>query len=185
MIDKDMKVLVVDDFSTMRKIIRGIMITSRHFFVNMFFHILKVLGIKTKRKGAVTIQYPEQRKEIAPRHRSLHRLMAREDGKPRCVACMLCATVCPSECIYVEAAEDPDLEMQKYPTQFIIDIGRCCFCGFCVEACPEDAIRMDTQVMELCDWDRTRMIYDREFLMGDIEEPGAPPEDDPPQWWLK
>jgi len=62
------------------EIIRGILITTRHFVVNLFFHILKVLGIKTKRKGAVTIQYPEQKKEIASRHRSLHRLMTRADG---------------------------------------------------------------------------------------------------------
>ena len=47
------------------EIIRGSLITTRHFSVNLFFHILKVLGIKTKRKGAVTIQYPEQKKEIA------------------------------------------------------------------------------------------------------------------------
>jgi hypothetical protein len=52
------------------EIIRGSLITARHFIVNMFFHILKVLGIKTKRKGAVTIQYPEEKKELASRHRS-------------------------------------------------------------------------------------------------------------------
>ena len=147
------------------EIIRGIMITSRHFFVNFFFRILNALGIKTKRKGAVTIQYPEQRKKIATRHRSLHRLMAREDGKPRCVACFLCVTVCPSECIYVEAAEDPELEMQKYPSKFIIDIGRCCFCGYCVEACPEDAIRMDTGVIELAGYSRDDLVYDLDKLL--------------------
>ena len=147
------------------EIIRGALITSRHFFVNMFFHILNVMGIKTKRKGAVTFQYPEQRKEIASRHRSLHRLVPGEDGKPRCVACMLCATVCPSECIYVEAAEDPELEMQKYPAQFIIDIGRCCFCGFCVEACPEDAIRMDTGTIEFAGYTRDDLVYDLDKLL--------------------
>ncbi|MGD8535424.1 MAG: NADH-quinone oxidoreductase subunit I [Candidatus Aminicenantes bacterium] len=147
------------------EIIRGILITSRHFFVNMFFHILKVFGIKTKKKGAVTIQYPEQKKEIASRHRSLHRLVPKENGQPRCVACMLCATVCPSECIYIEAAEDPKLEMQKYPSKFIIDIGRCCFCGFCVEACPEDAIRMDTGNIELAGYTRDDLVYDLDKLL--------------------
>jgi NADH-quinone oxidoreductase subunit I len=147
------------------EIIRGVVITGRHFFVNMFFHSLKVLGIKTRRKGAVTIQYPEEKKKIAARHRSLHRLVPNENGKPRCVACMLCATVCPSECIYVEAAEDPELEMQKYPSKFIIDIGRCCFCGFCVEACPEDAIRMDTAEVELAEYNRENLIYDLDRLL--------------------
>jgi len=148
------------------EIIKGALITTRHFVVNMHFHIMKLLHIKTKRKGAVTIQYPEERKEIATRHRSLHRLMKKEDGKPRCVACMLCATVCPSECIYIEAAEDPDLEMQKYPSTFIIDISRCCFCGFCVEACPEDAIRMDTEELDIGGYDRTKMVYDLNRLLG-------------------
>jgi len=148
------------------EIIRGSIITARHFVVNMFFHILKVLRIKTKKKGAVTIQYPEQKLEIASRHRSLHRLMTRKDGKPRCVACMLCATVCPSECIYIEAGEDPDPEIQKYPAKFIIDLSRCCFCGFCVEACPEDAIRMDTENIEFAEYNRQELIYDLEKLLG-------------------
>ena len=147
------------------EIIKGSLITTRHFVVNMFFHILKLLRIKTKRKGSVTIQYPEEKKELASRHRSLHRLITRENNKPRCVACMLCVTVCPSECIYVEAAEDPDPEIQKYPAKFIIDISRCCFCGFCVEACPVDAIRMDTGKIELAQYNRQDLIYGLEKLL--------------------
>ncbi len=157
---------MIKAFGYFIEIIRGSFITSRHFAVNFFFRCLKVLGIKTKRKGSETIQYPEQKKEIASRHRSLHRLMTRPDGKPRCVACMLCVTVCPSECIYVEAAEDPDPEIQKYPAKFIIDLSRCCFCGFCVEACPEDAIRMDTGNVELAEYSRDDLIYDLDKLIG-------------------
>lgn len=148
------------------EIIKGSFITTRHFVVNMWFHILKALGVKTKRRGAVTIQYPEQKKELASRHRSLHRITKRDDGKPRCVACMLCMTVCPSECIYIEAAEDPDLEMQKYPSKFEIDLTRCCFCGFCVEACPEDAIRMDTGIIDLARYGRQDLQYDLKKLLG-------------------
>jgi len=147
------------------EIIKGGLITTRHFVVNMGFHVLKVLGIKTKRKGAVTIQYPEEKKEIAFRHRSLHRLLKREDGRPRCVSCLLCVTVCPSECIYVEATEDPDPEIQKVPAKFIIDMSRCCFCGFCVEACPEDAIRMDTGRIELAGTDRRDLVFDLDKLL--------------------
>ena len=148
------------------EIIRGSVITARHFTVNMVFHTLNLFGIKTKRKGAVTIQYPEVRKPLASRHRSLHRLMRREDGKPRCVACMLCATVCPSECIVIEAAEDPDPEIQKVPASFVIDINRCCFCGFCVEACPEDAIRMDTGVIDLASLRHEDLIVGLDKLLG-------------------
>ncbi len=147
------------------EIIKGALITARHFIVNMVFHVLNLSGIKTKRKGAVTIQYPEQRKELARRHRSLHRLTKREDGKARCVSCMLCVTVCPSECITVEATEDPDPEIQKVPAKFAIDLSRCCFCGFCVEACPEDAIRMDTDIIEASEYTRGNLCYDLNRLL--------------------
>ena len=147
------------------EIIKGGLITARHFVTNMWFHTLKVLGIKAKRKGSVTIQYPEEKKQLAARHRSLHRLVRREDGKPRCVSCLLCVTVCPSECISVEAAEDPDSEIQKVPAEFIIDLSRCCFCGFCVEACPEDAIRMDTGKIEVAEYRRRDLIYDLDKLL--------------------
>jgi NADH-quinone oxidoreductase subunit I len=133
----------------LKELLRGVAITARHFFVNMTFHALKLFGVRTRRRGAVTIQYPEERKELSPRHRSLHRVLSREDGKPRCVACMLCVTVCPSECLSVEAAEDDDPEVQKYAARFVVDLNRCCFCGFCVEACPVDAIRMDTGEIRL------------------------------------
>ncbi len=75
--------------------------------------------------------------------------------------------------------------MEKHPARWEIDITRCCFCGYCVEACPCDAIRMDTQDFEIAHWDRTKMVFDKEYLMADIEGPGAPPEDAPPEWWLK
>jgi NADH-quinone oxidoreductase subunit I len=147
------------------EIIKGGLITARHFVTNLYYHILKVLHIKAKRRGAVTIQYPEEKKELAYRHHSLHRIMARDDGKPRCVSCMLCVTVCPSECISVEATEDPDPEIQKIPAKFVIDLSRCCFCGFCVEACPEDAIRMDTDRIEVAEYSRPDMVYDLNRLM--------------------
>lgn len=147
------------------EIVRGVLITTRHFLVNMFFHTVAFLGLKPRRPGAVTIQYPEKRKELAGRHRSLHRLTRRENGLPRCVACLLCATVCPSGCITVEAAEDPDPEIQKRPSRFVIDLGRCCFCGLCVEACPEDAIRMDTGVLELAETCREALDYGLEDLL--------------------
>ncbi len=140
---------MIKSWTIAKEILRGSWITARHFTVNMWFHTLRLFGVKTKRWGAVTIQYPEELKPLSPRHKSLHRLLKRENGLPQCVACMLCATVCPSECLYIEAAETEDPEVQKYPSSFYVDLNRCCFCGFCVEACPEDAIRMDTGEIRL------------------------------------
>ncbi len=140
---------MIKGWRVLKEMVRGAAITARHFFVNMTFHTLGLFGVRTRRRGAVTIQYPEVKKALSPRHRSLHRIRPREDGKPSCVACMLCVTVCPSECLTVEAAEDPDPEIQKLPAKFVVDLNRCCFCGFCVEACPVDAIRMDTGEIRL------------------------------------
>jgi len=148
---------MVEALRNAREILRGAAITARHFFVNMTFHTLRLVGVRTRRRGAVTIQYPEERKPLAPRHRSLHRIRPRPDGRPSCVACLLCVTVCPSECISVEAAEVDDPEVQKAPARFVVDLDRCSFCGFCVEACPVDAIRMDTGEIRLAATSRTAL----------------------------
>ena len=98
----------------------------------------------TGRKGALTTYYPEEtRADYAPLNRGKHMLTQRPDGKPQCIACNMCATVCPAKVIEIEAGFDPtDAAHPKFPIRFEIDYSRCIFCGLCVEACPEDAIRM-------------------------------------------
>lgn len=143
----------------------GLWVTARHFFANMALHLLGLVHPAARRRAAVTIQYPEQQRRLFPRLRTLHRLTRREDGSPRCVACMMCETICPALCIYIVATEHPDPNIEKQPESFIIDLGRCVFCGFCVEACPEDAIRMDTGIVEFSVRSREEMVYNlRELL---------------------
>lgn len=141
------------------EILRGLKITAKHFVVNMSIHLRRLVGIKTKGRGSVTYQYPEQKRPLSPRVRSLHRLVKREDGTPRCVACMMCETICPAKCIYIVPQEHPDPNIEKQPAKFDIDIGICVFCGLCVEACPEDAIRMDTGILEFSAYSREGMLY--------------------------
>src|SRR5690606_853851 len=110
-------------------------------------------------------QYPEERIPYPVGYRGLHRLVPREDGKPRCVACYMCATVCPAQCIYIEAGEYSDDPIEKYPTKFVIDELRCVVCGLCVEACPKDAIRMDTFVHTPPEYRRDGFVYPIERLL--------------------
>ena len=116
------------------EVIRGLGVTAKHFFANLF-----------SRKYTVTVQYPEEKVKYPDRNRGLHRLMLRDDGQVRCVACMLCPTVCPAHCITI-VPEETGNKNEKRPRIFEIDELRCVVCGLCVEACPCDAIRMDSGV---------------------------------------
>ena len=87
---------------------QGLWLTSVHFWRNLFLHLAHRVGLFRGVPASVTIQYPDQRRKTALRLRTRHRLMKREDGTPRCVACMMCETVCPARCIYIVAGEHPD-----------------------------------------------------------------------------
>jgi NADH-quinone oxidoreductase subunit I len=153
------------------EVLRGLIVTAKHFVRNLTIHIIRLFGLSKKTRGAETYQYPEERRPVAPRVRSLHRLTKREDGSPRCVACMMCETVCPAHCIFIVAGEHPNPQIEKYPIRFDIDLGLCVFCGYCVEACPEDAIRMDTGVLEFASYSREGMIYDLDRLLSRSQVP--------------
>jgi NADH-quinone oxidoreductase subunit I len=120
------------------EVVKGMAITTRQFVRNLF-----------GRQDVVTVQYPEDKRPYTARFRGRHLLTKRDDGQVRCVACMLCATACPANCITIVAGESGDRDIEKFPTTFEIDLLKCIYCGFCEEACPCDAIRMDSGVHAL------------------------------------
>jgi len=133
--------------------------------------ILRGLGLTLKNMvgtwfggKASTVQFPEEKRKTSGRYRGIHILTQRLDGTPKCVACYMCATVCPAECIYIESGERPEKDIEKYPTRFEIDLLRCVYCGFCVDACPEEAIVMSRE-NDLVGTTRAELIIDRDRLM--------------------
>jgi NADH-quinone oxidoreductase subunit I len=147
------------------QILSGLKITFRHFFRNLFLHTAHLAGRLRNVPASATIQFPEERRPLMSRFRSRHRLTRRQDDTPRCVGCMLCETVCPARCITIVPGEHPDPNVEKYPVRFDIDLGMCVYCGYCVEACPEDAIRMDTGILDLAAYSRAAMRLDIHELM--------------------
>ncbi len=117
-------------------IIKGLAVTLRHFLRNLF-----------GQRDVATIQYPEVKRQYSERLRGRHILTTKDDGSLRCVACYMCETACPADCIHIEAAEDPNasVECEKTALVYELDLLRCIFCGYCVDACPKQAIIMSRE----------------------------------------
>lgn len=158
---------------------KGLALTYRHLFVNLFRHLMRALGAKRFQPGAVTIQYPEDPAVLGRRARTRHRLLKRDDGAPRCTACLLCETVCPAKCIRITAENAPDPMVEKRAKSFDIDMGMCVFCGYCVEVCPVDAIHMDANDVELSVYSRKDMIWNMKELLGDVPKRPSVPSRNP------
>jgi NADH-quinone oxidoreductase subunit I len=151
---------------------KGVGVTLKHFFKNFGQMVTNRRPDQmeiNQDEGVATLEYPDEKRAYPERFRGVHRLTHREDGSPRCVACLMCSTACPAQCIYIKPGEYPEGDArrgyERYPVEFVIDELRCIFCGYCVEACPCDAIRMDTGMHMTALDNRASFIYDKEKLM--------------------
>jgi NADH-quinone oxidoreductase subunit I len=114
-----------------------------------------------------TVLFPEERPYLPPRYRGRIVLSRDPEGGERCVACYLCAVVCPVDCIALQATEDET--GRRYPEWFRINFSRCIFCGLCEEACPTLAIQL-TPDFDMNEYRRANMVYEKEDLL--ISGPG-------------
>ncbi|HEY4832878.1 MAG TPA: NADH-quinone oxidoreductase subunit NuoI [Waddliaceae bacterium] len=126
-----------------------------------------LIVLKYAFKRPVTIRYPEKKRKLPARSRGRHYLTKWNDGLERCVGCELCAIVCPSQAIYVKAAENKPGDVhshgEKYSSDFQINMLRCIFCGYCEEACPTGAIVLGNDY-ELSGPTRLSLIYTKDML---------------------
>ena len=139
------------------QIFGGLWITLRH-----------LLGFKQ-----ITIQYPEEVKELPPNYRGLHILPGDDNGEIRCVACKLCEVACPTQAISIVAEAADDYGVERRPKVYNIDFMRCVFCGFCVEACPCDALRMGMKY-ELAAYSRSGLVHTKEVFFSPNVKSDAP-----------
>ncbi|MBZ0136850.1 MAG: NADH-quinone oxidoreductase subunit I [Planctomycetes bacterium] len=130
-------------------------------------------------RPSTTIDYVGTKSEDNQRHvpavgyRGEHYLKVDEKDNIKCVACYMCSTVCPAECITIVGDEtDVDqfgAQRFKAPEVFEIDMLKCIYCGMCVEACPKDAIAMTTTYNQV-GTKRGDFIFDKNRLLKNNDE---------------
>ncbi|MFH0989775.1 MAG: NADH-quinone oxidoreductase subunit NuoI [bacterium] len=150
-----------------RKIIR-----KKDLTITQLLYIVEILkGLKLTIsqifKPKFTYNYPEERFKPEGSFRG-RPVLVEENGVERCVACGLCSRVCPALAIEVQASET-ELEKERYPEKFEINMVRCIFCGFCEEVCPEEAIIMSKEY-ELVFNSQEEAVFGKDKLLTPAEK---------------
>ncbi|MCB9933918.1 MAG: NADH-quinone oxidoreductase subunit I [Planctomycetes bacterium] len=130
-------------------------------------------------RPSTTIDYVGEKSTERQRHvpavgyRGEHYLKVDDKNNIKCVACFMCSTACPAECITIvgDATDVDQFGAQRFkaPEVFEIDMLKCIYCGMCVEACPKDAIAMSTTYNQV-GTKRGDFIYDKARLLKNNDE---------------
>ncbi len=115
-------------------------------------------------KPVVTVQYPRQKIPMSPSYRGYPQfIIDPETYTHRCIACEMCARICPSQLITVEGAKFPG-EKQKRSTKYIHEHYYCSLCGLCVEVCPTTALEFSKEY-RLVGFSRQDAVIDHLVLL--------------------
>ncbi|MEI6846164.1 MAG: NADH-quinone oxidoreductase subunit I [Candidatus Firestonebacteria bacterium] len=139
-----------------------------NYFSKIFkgaWSLLKGMGITLKYyfRKPVTVQYPYERREIAPVWRGTLRQLCDEKGEEICDGCQICARTCPVQCITMEVYKDP-ADNKRKTSSYTVDFGRCMYCGLCVESCPKKCL-IHTTDYEFVSYDRAGMVLGKDKLV--------------------
>ena len=128
------------------EIFKGMKLTGTHF--------MKVFATANRRKVKmhVTQEYPEVKVNLAPRFRGRLTLLKDEQGEIKCVCCLACEKICPTQVITIEKGKKEGRKM-PFPVRYDFEMERCIFCEFCVESCGFDSIILNHQ-FELAAYNR-------------------------------
>ncbi len=122
------------------------MVTYFKEILTGFYSLLAGMAVTIKYfvKPIVTVQYPRQKLSMSPAYRGhTEFVLDLETGTHRCIACEMCARICPSQLITVEGVKiDPK---KKVPRKYVIEYQYCSLCGLCVESCPTKALKFSEE----------------------------------------
>lgn len=106
--------------------------------------------------------YPFEQPHLPPVSMQSLALIKDEKGEDRCVSCLACEKICPSQVITIERRRNP-AGKGFILERFDIDMVNCMYCAMCVEACPVSAI-VTVQDFEMCTFNLQTLKFDKAFL---------------------
>ena len=91
-----------------------------------------------------TVQYPREKLTMTSRYRGpIELLLDPETGTHLCIACEMCARICPSQLITVKGVKLD--KKKKVPWEYIIEYQYCSLCGLCLDSCPTTALQWSNE----------------------------------------